>query len=45
VNTFELFVAFRYLRIRRKEAVISVVTLVSVTGSPPASRAHYFAGH
>ena len=32
MNTFELFVAFRYLRIRRKEAVISVVTLVSVTG-------------
>ncbi len=29
---FELFVAFRYLRARRKQAVISVVTLVSVMG-------------
>ncbi len=29
---FELFVALRYLRIRRKEAVISVVTLISVAG-------------
>jgi len=32
VTRFELFVAARYLRIRRKEAVISVVTLISVTG-------------
>jgi lipoprotein-releasing system permease protein len=32
VTGFELFVALRYLRIRRKEAVISVVTLISVTG-------------
>ena len=32
MNSFELFVALRYLRIRRKEAVISVVTLISVTG-------------
>jgi lipoprotein-releasing system permease protein len=29
---FELFVAFRYLRARRKQAVISVVTLISVIG-------------
>ncbi len=29
---FELFVALRYLRVRRKEAVISVVTLISVAG-------------
>jgi len=29
---FELFVAFRYLRARRKQAVISIVTLVSVMG-------------
>jgi lipoprotein-releasing system permease protein len=32
VTSFELFVAARYLRIRRKEAVISVVTLISVVG-------------
>ena len=32
MTRFELFVATRYLRIRRKEAVISVVTLISVTG-------------
>ena len=29
---FELFVAFRYLRAHRKQAVVSVVTLVSVLG-------------
>ena len=29
---FELFVALRYLRARRKQAVISVVTLISVLG-------------
>lgn len=29
---FELFVAFRYLRAKRKQAVVSVVTLVSVLG-------------
>lgn len=29
---FELFVAFRYLRARRKQAVISIVTLISVLG-------------
>lgn len=29
---FELFVAFRYLRARRKQAVISLVTLISVLG-------------
>ncbi len=32
MNSFELFVALRYLRVRRKEAVISVVTLISVAG-------------
>ncbi len=32
MTSFELFVALRYLRIRRKEAVISVVTLISITG-------------
>ena len=30
--TFELFVAKRYLRARRKEAVVSVVTVISVIG-------------
>lgn len=29
---FELFVAFRYLRARRKQAVVSVVTLISILG-------------
>jgi len=29
---FSLFVAFRYLRARRKEAVISIITLISVAG-------------
>ena len=29
---FSLFVAGRYLRARRKEAVISVITLISVVG-------------
>lgn len=32
MSSFEWFVALRYLRIRRKEAVISVVTLISVLG-------------
>jgi lipoprotein-releasing system permease protein len=32
VGSFELFVAARYLRVRRKEAVISIVTLISVSG-------------
>ncbi len=32
MTSFELFVAARYLRIRRKEAVISVVTLISLAG-------------
>lgn len=32
MSYFELFVAARYLRVRRREAVISVVTLISVTG-------------
>jgi lipoprotein-releasing system permease protein len=31
-RSFELFVAARYLRARRKEAVISVITLISVAG-------------
>ena len=30
--SFELFVGFRYLRARRKQALISVVTFISVTG-------------
>ncbi len=32
MNTFELFVAGRYLRARRKEAVISIITVISVVG-------------
>jgi len=32
VTSFELFIAGRYLRARRKEAVISVITLISVMG-------------
>ena len=32
LTKFELFVALRYLRARRKQAVISVVTLISVVG-------------
>ena len=32
MNAFELFVAGRYLRARRKEAVISVITAISVLG-------------
>jgi len=31
-SRFELFVAARYLRARRKEAVISIITLISVAG-------------
>ena len=31
-SRFELFVAARYLRARRKEAVISIITLISVVG-------------
>jgi lipoprotein-releasing system permease protein len=31
-SSFELFVARRYLRARRKEAVISVITVISVVG-------------
>ena len=31
-SAFELFVAARYLRARRKEAVISIITLISVLG-------------
>ena len=32
MRTFELFIAGRYLRARRKEAVISVITAISVIG-------------
>jgi len=32
ISSFELFVAGRYLRARRKEKVISVITVVSVIG-------------
>ena len=32
MSTFELFIAGRYLRARRKEAVISVITAISVVG-------------
>src|SRR5438874_8339566 len=32
MSTFELFVAGRYLRARRKEKVISVITVISVAG-------------
>ena len=31
-STFELFIAGRYLRARRKEKVISVITVISVIG-------------
>lgn len=31
-STFELFIASRYLRARRKEAVISIITVISVIG-------------
>lgn len=31
-STFELFIASRYLRARRKEAVISIITVISVVG-------------
>jgi lipoprotein-releasing system permease protein len=31
-STFEIFVASRYLRARRKEAVISIITVISVVG-------------
>jgi lipoprotein-releasing system permease protein len=32
MNSFELFVAGRYLRARRKEKVISVITVISIAG-------------
>lgn len=32
IREFELFVAFRYLRAKRKQAVISVITIISVLG-------------
>jgi|HubBroStandDraft_3_1064219.scaffolds.fasta_scaffold44288_2 lipoprotein-releasing system permease protein len=31
-NTFELFIALRYLRAKRKQTVISVITVISVVG-------------
>ena len=31
-NTFELFVARRYLRAKRKQAVISIITVISIAG-------------
>ena len=31
-NTFELFVAHRYLRAKRKQAVISIITVISIIG-------------
>ena len=32
MNRFELFVALRYLRAKRKQAVISVITVISILG-------------
>ena len=32
MNRFELFVALRYLRAKRKQAVISVITVISIVG-------------
>lgn len=32
MRTFELFVALRYLRAKRKQAVISVITVISILG-------------
>lgn len=32
MREFELFVAFRYLRAKRKQAVISIITLISILG-------------
>jgi lipoprotein-releasing system permease protein len=32
VKSFELFVALRYLRAKRKQAVISVITIISILG-------------
>src|SRR5438270_2101015 len=31
-KTFELFIASRYLRAKRKQAVISVITVISIVG-------------
>ena len=31
-STFEIFIASRYLRARRKETVVSVITVISVMG-------------
>jgi len=41
VKRFELFIAGRYLRARRKEAVISVITLISVLGVAEATPFRY----
>ena len=32
-RTFEFFIASRYLRAKRKQAVISVITLTAIAGS------------
>ena len=32
MKEFELFVALRYLRAKRKQAVISVITIISILG-------------
>ena len=32
MKTFELFIASRYLRARRKHTVVSVITVISVIG-------------
>src|ERR1700739_509759 len=32
MKTFELFVASRYLRAKRKQAVISIITVISIIG-------------
>ena len=48
MNTrFELFVASRYLRAHRKQAVISVITVISILGVAAGVhgfRALFFAG-
>ena len=32
MKEFELFVALRYLRAKRKQAVISIITVISILG-------------
>lgn len=39
ISTFELFVARRYLQARRKQAVISVITIISILGVAAGSMA------